>query len=252
MSFLAIVQWSIELLNGSINYWLQANIVVAFIIAVILHTLIYLVGGGIGLFLTESILPAIGIGKPLDQHPPKPNQIRRELKNGLVACLILGAMTLSYRWLCVGVWPNSWLQAAVQIGSFVVFNNIYSYFTHRWLHTRALARFHRVHHQSLRVTPYASYSVHPVEALIIAATLPIFMLLVPLGVGTTLVLHAVGMIYTTCIHCNYDLMPNLSDNHWFKKMINHPTYHRYHHTLGNVNYGFTNRILDIIFKTNKG
>lgn len=252
MNIAEVVHWIIGLLNIAIDYWLQSNLVLAFALAVLIHSMIYIIGGSIGLLLTESILPSIGIGKALDQHPPKQHQIRREIANGLVACIILGAMTVSYRWLCIGIWPSSWLQAMTQIGSFVIFNNIYSYVTHRLLHMKTLAKFHRIHHQSIRVTPYSSYSVHPIEALIIAATLPLFMLMMPLGVGTTLVLHTVGMVYTTCIHCNYDLMPKLADNHWFKMMINHPTYHRYHHTLGNVNYGFTNRIMDVLFKTNKG
>jgi len=70
-------------------------------------------------------------------------------------------------------------------------------------------------------------------------------------VGMAWVLHAVGMLYTTCLHCNYDLMPGLSDQGRFKKLINHPTYHRYHHTLGNVNYGFTNRVMDLLFGTKR-
>lgn len=246
------MQWMLESFETLLSAWLQASLPTALLVVIGVHCLIYLLGGGIGLLLTEKVMPMLRIGQPLDQRPTQPGQLRREIRTGLVACLILGLASLSYRWLCVGIWPTSWLQAALQISSFVVFNNIYSYATHRLLHTRALSRVHRVHHLSVRVTPYSSYSVHPIEAIIIAGTLPLFMLPIPLGVGTALVLHAVGMVYTTCIHCNYDLMPSLSDRHWFKKLINHPTYHRFHHTLGNVNYGFTNRLLDLLFKTSKG
>lgn len=246
------MQWMLESFETLLSAWLQASLPVALLVAIGVHCLIYLLGGGIGIWLTEKLMPSLGIGRPLDQRPAKPGQLQREIRNGLIACLVLGLASLSYRWLCAGIWPESWLQAAFQVGSFVVFNNIYSYATHRLLHTRALSRFHRVHHLSVRVTPYSSYSVHPIEAMIIAGTLPLFMLLIPLGVGTALVLHAVGMVYTTCIHCNYDLMPSLGDHHWFKKLINHPTYHRFHHTQGNVNYGFTNRLLDLLFKTSKG
>lgn len=76
-----------------------------------------------------------------------------------------------------------------------------------------------VHHRSVRVTPWAGYSVHLVGAVIIGATLPVFMLMVPLGVGTAFVLHALGMLFTTCIHCNYDLLPSRAEGDWFKRLI---------------------------------
>lgn len=223
----------------------------ALVTATLFHLLIYLVGGGIGLWLTRQVWPAMGLGQEIDQTPLKTEQLVNELRNGFVACLLMGWVSLSYRHLCDGIFPQDALTALWQLAAFVVFNNVYSYATHRLLHHRSLIRFHAVHHRSKRVTPFSSYSVHPIEALIIAGTFPFFLLLIPMSLGMVTVLHAFGMLYTVCIHCNYDVWPTLPDEHWFKKLINHPTYHRYHHTLANVNFGFTNRVMDILFKTNK-
>jgi sterol desaturase/sphingolipid hydroxylase (fatty acid hydroxylase superfamily) len=87
------------------------------------------------------------------------------------------------------------------------------------------------------------------EALIMALTLPIFMSFAPVGVGMAFLFHSLGMMFTTCLHCNYDLVPNLSKNHWFRNLVNDPAFHRMHHTKGNVNFGFTTSIMDRLFGT---
>jgi lathosterol oxidase len=232
--------------------WMEAGWPLALAISVCVQLACYLVAGTVGWWLTRRVWPRIGLGREIDPHPPRPGQLKSEILHGMQACLIFAVASLSYRGLCDGLWPADWWTAAWQLVAFVSFNNVYSYATHRLLHMRPLVRFHGVHHRSVRVTPFSSYSVHAVEAVIIAGTLPVFMLIVPIGVGAASALHVIGMVYTTCIHSNYDLMPALSDAHWFKKLINHPTYHRLHHTLGNVNYGFTNRVMDFLFGTQKG
>jgi lathosterol oxidase len=247
MTLSALTTW----VNLQFAHWMQMDWQWAFVIATFVHLSIYLVGGGVGWWLTRRVWPAIGLGQEIDQRPLKSGQLAFELRNGLQACVLFGLVSLSYRSLCMGIWPESAATAIWQLTAFVVFNNLYSYGTHRLLHHRSLIRFHGVHHRSTRVTPFSSYSVHAIEAIIIAATFPLFLLIVPMSLGMVFLLHAFGMMYTVCIHCNYDLWPSLSDHHWFKKLINHPTYHRYHHTLGNVNYGFTNRLLDRLFQTNK-
>lgn len=235
--------------NAILEYWMGAPWWVALSMAIAVHAAIYGVGAGIGTLLTERVWPAIGLGRTIDAHPPRPGQLRFEIGNGLVACVVFGIITLTYRELCVGYWPTSWLQGTVQVVAFVVFNNLYADGTHRLLHSRWLIRVHGVHHRSVRVTPWSGYSVHPLEAVVIGMTLPMFMLLVPLGVGTAFVLHALGMLFTTCIHCNYELLPDRPVDHWLRRLIDDPAYHRLHHTRGNVNYGFTSRVMDRLFGT---
>jgi len=240
-------------MNGAINeifgYWLQAPWWLALLMATAVHLTIYIVGAGIGMALTLRVWPALRFGRAIDASPPRPGQMWMEFRNGVTSCLVFGVMTLSYRWLCSGYWPTSWPQGLLQFFAFLVFNNVYAYGTHRLLHLRALMRFHRVHHRSVRVTPWSGYSVHPLEAAVIGATVPLFMLMVPLGVGTAFVLHALGMLFTTCIHCNYELLLSWPEQHWLKRLVNDPAYHRLHHTRGNINYGFTSRLMDRAFGT---
>ncbi|MBV8465896.1 MAG: sterol desaturase family protein [Burkholderiales bacterium] len=238
-------------INAILEYWLSSPWPIAIVIATAVHLTIYLVGAGTGTLLTTKLWPRFNIGRTLDPTPPRAGQLREEFRAGLVTCLIFGIVTLLYRPLCHGVWPGSWGQGLFQLLAFSVFNNLYTYSTHRLLHSRALIRYHRVHHRSVRLTPWSGYSVHPVEALIIGATLPVFMLFVPIGIGAAFFLHDLGMLYTTCIHCNYELMPSWPARHWLKRLIDDPAFHRVHHTQGNVNYGFPSRVLDRVFRTNK-
>lgn len=235
--------------NELLSYWLRAPWAIALVMAICVHMTIYFAGAGLGSYFTSNLWPRLHLGQTIDTHPPRPKQVMGEIRNGIVACLIFGVISLSYRALCAGLWPASGLVGLLQAAAFVVFNNVYSYATHRMLHSRRLIRIHRVHHHSVRVTPWSGYSVHPVEAVIIGATLPLFMLVVPLGIGTAFLLHALGMLFTTCIHCNYDLMPNRPDGNWIKRLVDDPGYHRLHHTRGNVNYGFTSRAMDRLFRT---
>lgn len=231
--------------------WMHAPWPLALLAAVFVHLSMYLVGGSISWTFNQRIWPGLGVGRDLDPRPPRPGQLRMEIRNGIIACLVLAVMTLSYRSLSDGIWPASVWTAAWQLPAFVVYNAVYSYGTHRLLHTRWLIRAHGVHHRSVRVTPFTSYSVHPFEALVIACTIPSFMLIVPLGVGCAFLLHGFGLAYTAYIHSNYDLLPHLPGKHWFKRLIDHPIHHRHHHTLGNVNFGFTGRWMDRGFGTHK-
>jgi len=238
-----------EFINATMEYWLIAPWYIALVMATFVHLNIYFWGGLIGQTLTNKIWPAMGLGCQIDKHPPKPNQVQFEILNGVKACLLFGVVTLSYRGLSEGLWPETIWQATTLVVGFLAYYNVYGYVTHRLLHTRLLRQFHMVHHSSIRVTPWSGYNVHFVEALIMALTLPIFMSFVSVGVGLAFLFHSLGMMFTTCLHCNYDLVPNLSKNHWFRILVNDPSFHRMHHTQGAVNYGFTTSIMDRLFGT---
>jgi len=63
----------------------------------------------------------------------------------------------------------------------VVAHDTWFYWTHRALHDRRWFRaVHGRHHASLHPTPWAAYAFHPVEALVQAIFLPLFLLLVPM------------------------------------------------------------------------
>ncbi|MBX3627008.1 MAG: sterol desaturase family protein [Rhizobacter sp.] len=237
------------LFDAPFAWWLAADWPLALAAVLAFHLVIYLVGGVVASWMTFRLFPALDIGHVIDNQPLKPKQIRTELRNGLLTCAVLAVVSLAYRPLAHGIWPETLWQAAWQLGAFVLFNNVYAYATHRLLHHPWLMRFHSVHHWSVRVTPWSGYSVHPVEAAVIGGTFVAFMAIVPVGVGTIALLHVMGIVFTSCIHCNHELMPMHADDHWLKRLVSDPKFHQIHHEQSRVNYGFTSPWLDRLLNT---
>jgi sterol desaturase/sphingolipid hydroxylase (fatty acid hydroxylase superfamily) len=75
------------------------------------------------------------------------------------------------------------------------------------------------------------------------------MAIVPVGLGTIALLHVMGIVFTSCIHCNHELMPMHADDHWLKRLVSDPKFHQLHHEKGRVNYGFTSPWLDRLLNT---
>ena len=78
----------------------------------------------------------------------------------------------------------------------IVAHDAWFYWTHRALHHRRWFRaVHGRHHASLHPTPWAAYAFHPVEALVQAVFLPLFLLFVPMHEGAIAVFLVAGLIF---------------------------------------------------------
>jgi len=179
-------------------------------------------------------------------HTFKKGQKISEIKNGFVACAILALVSLFARKLFVGIVPESINQLLIEVLVFTVFYETYSYFVHRILHTKRFRKPHSVHHYSVRTTPWSAYSVHPIEALLIGMSAPIFMLMFPVHLGVIFAFHILGVIFTLLIHSNLQLNERIIFSQLFNRYTN---YHSAHHSLGNVNFGFVHSFWDSCFKT---
>ena len=133
---------------------------------------IYLVFGAATWLLTRHILPALGLGRPLDPRPLAPGQLRRELAQSGLSILLFGTgMIFPWGLLQLG-WARldpdaSWQQIVLEILALVAWNDVHFWINHRLLHTRLLRRFHLPHHRSVVTTPFSTYSFHPIEALML-------------------------------------------------------------------------------------
>ncbi|UTA46704.1 sterol desaturase family protein [Simiduia sp. 21SJ11W-1] len=152
-------------------------------------------------------------------------------------------LSLLTRTLADALWPTSVGMAALQALGFILFYEVYSFVVHRLLHTPLFRRIHRVHHRSVVTTPWSAYSVHPVEAALIGLSAPLYMLALPLSLGVAFVLHFAGILLTIGLHAN---ITHRRQHTWGLPAI---ARHGAHHTRGNVNYGFTQPLLDKALKT---
>lgn len=180
-------------------------------------------------------------------------QLAHEIKYSLVTLALgtLSAMVISYLYaaghtrLTTDASTIGWPLIVTTFLGLLVFNDAWFYWWHRLLHhPRIFKRVHAVHHRSVDVNPFSSYSFHAVEGFLLGAwTIPVF-LVFPMYLPMLGVLQAIGIANNVISHLGYELLPR-----WFVrvppfKWLSSATYHSLHHTRFRGNYGLLFRFWD--------
>ncbi len=164
--------------------------------------------------------------------------------------------------LAIGImWQRGWTQIYLPFNQYGLWylipsllilslvHDFYFYATHRFLHTTwAYRRFHSVHHNSLTPSPWASFSFHPVEALIQAAAIPLLILFIPLHPVMILIYLTFMTLSGITNHLGFEILPQGSEKgfgKWLVSGVHHTQHHRYYR----YNYGLFYTFWDRIFKT---
>ncbi|WP_172797988.1 sterol desaturase family protein [Bdellovibrio bacteriovorus] len=138
---------------------------------------------------------------------------------------------------------------AYLLGSIIivaVIHEFYFYWTHRWMHQPAVfKRVHLVHHLSRDTSPWASFSFHPLEAVILAAFLPLIVILLPLHP----VVIIAYMVFMTISAISNHLGVEMLKNRWVLQHFISGTHHSAHHKRMNANYGLYFCFMDRLFRT---
>lgn len=211
---------------------------------------IYLCFGAITWLLTRRVLPALGIGRVLDPRPVPAAQWRRELTQSAVSVLIFGAgMVVPWGFLQLG-WARlasdpGGLRIALEILVLAVWNDVHFWINHRLLHSRPLRRFHGAHHRSVVTTPFATYSFHPLEALMLGDVILPPMLVHDFSFWALASVPLFSLFFNNVGHANYDFFPKVSYDHWFAASRRH----HLHHACHGGNYGFQFTFMDRLFGT---
>jgi sterol desaturase/sphingolipid hydroxylase (fatty acid hydroxylase superfamily) len=139
---------------------------------------------------------------------------------------------------------------ALWVLSGLLFNDAWFYGWHRLLHHPKLFRhIHVVHHRSLDVNPFTSYSFHAVEALLLGAWIVPASMLLPIPMAALATLQVIGLANNVMAHLGYEFLPV-----WLMKMpivrwTNTATFHALHHTRSRGNFGLHTRLWDRVFGT---
>ncbi len=189
--------------------------------------------------------------------PGKKEQIF-EIKWSLVSSVVFGLTGVLMGWLWQSGWTlvylkfdqHSWIYFLASPLILAILHDVYFYWTHRLLHHPVLyRRYHSVHHASLRPSPWASFSFHPVESLINAMALPILILILPLH-PVVILLHLTLMTLTAVNnHLGFELLPVNSQTNPFLKWIISGLHHAQHHKNFRYNYGLFFNWLDVLHET---
>jgi sterol desaturase/sphingolipid hydroxylase (fatty acid hydroxylase superfamily) len=207
--------------------------------------------GAINLLLTRWLLPRLGHGAVLDARPIPPGQLRRELGWSMLSIVIFGTGMLfpwgllTLQWATLATNPSGW-QIALEVLALVVWNEVHFYINHRLLHTRWLKRFHLPHHRSVITTPWATYSFHPVEALMLGNVILLPMLVHDFSWQALLSLPVLSMVFNNIGHSNYDFLPDAHKDRWW---LNGARRHHLHHACYQGNFGFMFPFMDRALNT---
>jgi len=188
---------------------------------------------------------------------PRGSDIRREITYSISSVLlysagaaaILGLLASGRVELYEPPLQHGWAWLVLSLPALLLWQDFVSYCTHRCLHTRWLFRHvHGVHHRSREPSPWASYAVHPVEAMVNGLPL-LALLVVPLQetVFIVFVLHQV--VHSIYGHSAVETLPRPFARHRFWGLLATTTHHHMHHEAGNGNYGLWFTWWDRIFGT---
>lgn len=216
------------------------------IIGVLFFSLLYFLVGGINILLSRVVLPFFSYGKILDHRPLQAGQVRRELLFSLLSILIFGTGLIFPWWLLQWGWAKfavnpQFLQITIEIIVLIIWNEIHFYINHRLLHTAWLKRFHLPHHRSVVTTPWASYSFHPIEAIMLGNVILLPMCLHDFSFIALASVPIFSIIFNNIGHSNYDFLPDAHKDRWW---LNGARRHHLHHACYQGNFGFMFPFMD--------
>jgi Delta7-sterol 5-desaturase len=206
----------------------------------------YLLAAGLVWLLVQRLLARRLAGRLILPGVPAAGQVRREIAyslstvaifaaNGLVIWLLAEAGVLRlYSQVAAHGW--AWWWASLLL--IVLAHDAWFYWTHRALHhPRWFGGVHGRHHASRHPTPWAAYAFHPLEALVQALFLPLWLLLVP--THTAVVgLFLLHMIVRNAVgHCAHELLPWRSTRRGLLRWITPVSHHHFHHARNRGNFG---------------
>lgn len=178
-----------------------------------------------------------------------PNQIRFEIRHSFYSVLVFAAygMLIYYAFqkgLVAFVHKGVW-GVLFDLLLLAVWNEIHFYTCHRLMHSKYLIKFHGIHHRSIVVTPFSTYSFHPLESVLNGSVLILFMFMYDISILSFLLFPIYHLFFNTMGHTNLRLKEN---NGLFRRTFI-SGHHMLHHKKGKVNYSFVTHILDRMFKS---
>lgn len=185
-------------------------------------------------------------GRRILDAAPAPGQIRREIVYSLSTVAIFATNGLML-WLLISngtveVYPDverrGWIWWWISLVLLIVAHDAWFYWTHRALHRRRWFRaVHGRHHASLHPTPWAAYAFHPLEALVQAIFLPLFLVAVPVHAGVLGVFLLHMIVRNAVGHCGHELFPWRWTPRGWMRWIAPVSHHHFHHARNRGNYG---------------
>ena len=179
-------------------------------------------------------------------------QIRSEIKNALLTSIV-GTLTSSFiLYMSSMGYTKLYFNMADygpiwSIGGLFVLwliDDAWFYWVHRTLHHKSIYRFiHRIHHDSIDVTPFTSLSFHMVESFLLTAWFIPAAFIIPIWIPALGVLQLIGLFNNIKSHLGYELYPTWVNKGPLRFLVT-STHHNMHHSKFQGNYGLHFRFWD--------
>jgi lathosterol oxidase len=184
--------------------------------------------------------------------------IKTEIKWSIVSSLIFSpgvalAMTIinnGYTRVYTNPLEYGYLYLPISLLVYLFLHDTYFYWTHLWLHNpKIYRRFHRIHHQSIKPTPWTSFCFDPLESIMQAVIIPIMLLIIPIHTSMLILLLILMTVFGVINHLGYEVYPrSWMKGFWAEHWIT-PSHHTLHHHKFNCNYGLYFRFWDKVMGT---
>lgn len=126
-----------------------------------------------------------------------------------------------------------------------VLADAFYYWAHRLMHHKSIYKYtHKIHHNSVRVTPFTTISVNVSEILITSTFIILVLLVFPLHSSVIFIFAAVSLLKNIMIHLGHEILPQWINKTWLKWLVT-ATHHEVHHMKFQQNYGIYFRFWDV-------
>ena len=219
----------------------------------------YFVFAGIPFLLLYVIFRSKLFRFKIQQKFPEDKHIMREIGYSLLSMLIFNVVALivfvlakhGYTKIYTDIHAHSIWYFAFSVVAFIVAHDTYFYWSHRFMHIKQVYPYvHLIHHKSYNPTPWATFSFHPIEAVMQVMILPIMVFAIPLHPLAILIWSMYQLVLNVGGHTGYEVMRSGFTRRIHTLWSNTATHHNMHHKYVNSNFGLYFNIWDRIMGTN--
>ncbi|WP_291726109.1 sterol desaturase family protein [Bernardetia sp.] len=225
---------------------------------VFINLIRYFIFAGLAFLLVYKVFNYKFLKNKIQKRIAKNTDFLREIKNSIFSTVIFGLVgfvlinssigehTKIYRNISdFSIW---WLPLSGIL--MLIIQDTYFYWVHRAIHSPKVFKYiHRVHHQSINPSPWASYSFHFSEAIIEALIFPIMLFIIPLHPLVIFSFTFVAFLFNVYGHLGFEIVPKWFRYSWLFEIFNTSVHHNLHHEKFKGNYGLYFRFWDRVMNT---
>lgn len=180
-----------------------------------------------------------GQHRKIQNVPPDPKRMRSEFLWSVSSCGVFTLTSFLVGYLKIkglsSIYINisafGWIYFILSVPLLMLIIDSYAYWIHRFLHLPGVYQtIHKIHHDSIDPSPWATFCVHPVEAIMRASFVVLLSCIIPLHPLAITIVLFIRTIAQSINHLGYEFFPVWFSQNWLGRWFSTSTYHNMHHT----------------------